>query len=121
MVEAGIEGDAHIYCTVLTACANLTCLAIGTQIHQRLQNQNILIDTTLANAIINMYGKCGDLKTARKLFDFYLANNHTDVHTWTSIICAYGHHGYGKEALSLLHSLLQHPATRNLDKITFVR
>ena len=41
-------------------------------------------DLCLHNALVNMYAKCGDIGTARRLFDNI---REKDVMTWTSMTC----------------------------------
>ncbi|KAL2340744.1 hypothetical protein Fmac_008684 [Flemingia macrophylla] len=56
-------------------------------------------DLCLDNALINMYAKCGDVVTARKVFD---SIGNKDVTTWTSMIVGYAIHGQKREALQVL-------------------
>ena len=49
-----------------------------------------------------MYGKCGQLKDARSVFDRF---QHRDVVTWTCMIACYALHQKGPEALELFRKM----------------
>ncbi|EFJ11862.1 hypothetical protein SELMODRAFT_71812, partial [Selaginella moellendorffii] len=53
---------------------------------------------SLATALIDMYGKCGELDEARKIFD---ALSCKSISCWNSMIAAYTQSGHGKQALEL--------------------
>ncbi|KAL2519888.1 Pentatricopeptide repeat-containing protein [Forsythia ovata] len=60
---------------------------------------------TLANHILNMYGKCGSIKDARKVFDDMPERN---VVSWTSLIAGYSQNGLElEEAIKLYIQMLR--------------
>lgn len=60
----------------------------------------------MVSAIINMYSKCGELSTARKMFDDGLVSQR-DLISWNGMIAAYAHHGFGRESISLYLEMLR--------------
>ncbi|EFJ31599.1 hypothetical protein SELMODRAFT_72308, partial [Selaginella moellendorffii] len=54
----------------------------------------------VAGALVNMYGKCGQLGAARRLFDAQQVRNAV---TWTAMVAAYAQNGHGAQALELFH------------------
>lgn len=52
---------------------------------------------------MSMYGKCGEIEKARKLFDGVQAKGSV---TWTAVIEAYGHNKLYREALSIFDLML---------------
>ncbi|XP_058102662.1 pentatricopeptide repeat-containing protein At3g26782, mitochondrial-like [Magnolia sinica] len=101
---------------VVSACAYLGSLHIGRKVHSFIVSGRMKIDTTLWNAIIDMYAKCGDLETAIQVFD----NGHEsgrNVSSWNVMISGYGMHGHGKEALHLFSRMQEEGVEPN--HITF--
>ncbi|XP_022720517.1 pentatricopeptide repeat-containing protein At5g66500, mitochondrial [Durio zibethinus] len=84
--------------SALGACSENSDLWVGKQIHCVALRFGFTDDTQLCNVILDMYAKCGKILNARSLFDGIL---HKCVVSWTSMIDAYGSHGYGLEALEL--------------------
>ncbi|XP_021891219.1 pentatricopeptide repeat-containing protein At3g29230-like [Carica papaya] len=59
-------------------------------------------DVSMANSLIDMYCKCGDLLYAHKLFDRMPVR---DVASWTSMICGYCNMGKIKESVVLFERM----------------
>lgn len=99
----------------LSACADLGALDAGEWIHTYIRKQGLGEDLILTNALINMYCKCGDIDTARELFEIA---RQRDVTTWTSIISGYALHGRAREALELFDEMRSRECRPN--SVTFV-
>ncbi|XP_077210008.1 pentatricopeptide repeat-containing protein At5g66520-like isoform X2 [Tasmannia lanceolata] len=54
---------------VLPACAHLGALDMGQWIHAYIGRNRIKMDVYVNTALINMYGKCGSVKEAKRVFD----------------------------------------------------
>ncbi|XP_058082933.1 putative pentatricopeptide repeat-containing protein At1g74400 [Magnolia sinica] len=99
MQMENVEPDGVTITIALSACADLGALDMGEWIHGYIgRKEGFKADLYLKNALINMYAKCGDIKTARRLFD---KANQRDVMTWTSMIVGHAVHGQAAEALKL--------------------
>nr|AQX44089.1 hypothetical protein [Dendrobium officinale] len=85
--------------TILPAIGSLAALDIGKQIHGFSFRHCLNAETSVNNALIDMYSKCGNLVSARNVFDDELWLK--DAISWSSIISCYGIHGNGEEALFL--------------------
>ncbi|XXG61280.1 hypothetical protein AAC387_Pa04g2979 [Persea americana] len=98
MQSMGEKPDRHTYSSVLGACAALTALNQGMQIHQRV-TKTVIADVPIKNALITMYARCGNIMDARSIFD----NMKTlkDVVSWNAMIGGYAQHGCASEALEL--------------------
>ncbi|KAK7257183.1 hypothetical protein RIF29_30966 [Crotalaria pallida] len=98
-----VEPDQVTLTVALSACADTGALEMGEWIHDFLQSKRGLkIDLCLNNALINMYAKCGDVVTARRLFD---STRKKDVTTWTSMIVGHALHGQAHKALQLFSEM----------------
>ncbi|PHT42319.1 hypothetical protein CQW23_16344 [Capsicum baccatum] len=72
-------------------------------------------DTSLNNALVTMYSRCGDLNSSLITFENLKVK---DVVSWTAIILAYANHGLGKQALQAFAQMLR--SGNKPDEITFV-
>ncbi|KAK4491466.1 hypothetical protein RD792_002216 [Penstemon davidsonii] len=95
--------DETTFASILPAYAEIALPKEGKQIHGYISKLGISLNTFISNAMIHMYAKCGDLLSARKLFDSMLFK---DVVAWNTIIMAYGIHGFGVSSLSLFTEML---------------
>ncbi|KAL6648481.1 hypothetical protein ACP70R_012705 [Stipagrostis hirtigluma subsp. patula] len=102
MEKAGVEPDEVTLATVLPPCGELSAFSLGKRIHEIIKRRKMCPNLLLENALMDMYASCGCLKDARDVFDSMIAR---DVVSWTSIICAYGKHGHGKEAVDLFEKM----------------
>ncbi|XP_051138634.1 pentatricopeptide repeat-containing protein At3g53360, mitochondrial isoform X1 [Andrographis paniculata] len=106
----------HITLTgVLVASGKVSSLETGDQIHCLAVKYGLDFDIKVANALIDMYVKCGSLERARKLFDDM---ENPDVFSWTSLIVGYAQFGYGGEALNLFRRMKIRGVNPN--EVTFV-
>ena len=98
-----VEPDQVTVTVALSACAVTGALGMGEWIHDFVQRKRGLKrDLCLNNALVNMYAKCGDIITARRLFD---STRNKDVTTWTSMIVGHALHGQSHEALQLFSEM----------------
>ncbi|XP_028248532.1 pentatricopeptide repeat-containing protein At2g35030, mitochondrial-like [Glycine soja] len=112
-----LKPNTGTFVTVLGACSDLAGLTEGQQIHQMISKTVFQDSTCVVSALINMYSKCGELHTARKMFDDGLLSQR-DLISWNGMIAAYAHHGYGKEAINLFNEMQELGVCAN--DVTFV-
>lgn len=82
--------DPSTYPYLISACASLRSIEYGRKIHNHVLKSKLLPHMILENHIINMYGKCGSTKDARKVFDDMWERN---VVSWTALIAGYSQNG----------------------------
>lgn len=96
--RSGIEPDDVTIVSVTSACGSLGDLELSLQMHKFVfqvkctGKSNIL----MLNSLIDMYGKCGRMDLAMKVFSNM---DHRNVSSWTSLIVGYAMHGQVKQAL----------------------
>lgn len=101
--------------SLLSVCAHLGALDQGKAIEAYMRDHGIDINTILGTALVDMYGKCGDIRRAEEIFR---ALEHKDVLAWNTIIAGMAMHGHAREALGLFEEMAANgPAP---DDITFV-
>ncbi|XP_043701493.1 pentatricopeptide repeat-containing protein At4g33990-like isoform X2 [Telopea speciosissima] len=113
----GVKPNPVTALIAVSACAYLGSLSLGRKLHGFIINSRTAIDTTLWNAIIDMYAKCGDLDSAVHMFN-NSSLSQRNVSSWNAMIAGYGVHGYGKEALDLYSQMLEEGILPN--HITFM-
>ncbi|KAM0990715.1 hypothetical protein ACFX2C_009192 [Malus domestica] len=104
LADNGVKPNQGTFVSVLSACSNLAGFSEGQQIHQMITKTVHQECAFLVSALINMYSKCGELVTARKMFEDGLTI-HRDVVSWNGMIAAYAHHGCGIEAINLFNEM----------------
>ncbi|CAL5370505.1 unnamed protein product [Camellia sinensis] len=96
MIEKGLRSDKFAFPFVLKSCAGLSDLFAGRVIHNHSLccgcNNDLYIDA----ALVDMYSKCGDVGSARQVFDKMSVR---DLVSWTSMISGYAHNGCNSETL----------------------
>ncbi|XVF38558.1 hypothetical protein REPUB_Repub20aG0112400 [Reevesia pubescens] len=100
----GIEPNKVSLVSVLPACSSYAGLMAGKQIHGYAIRKELSQDVALCNALIDMYSKCGSLNCSRQVFEN--GSFRKDAISWSSMICGYGLHGKGEEAISLYDRML---------------
>lgn len=102
MCQKGIRPDGFTYPSVLKACAELSDLDFGKWVHLSIKAGSLDSDLFVQNALISMYGKCGDLVTAQSIFNRMLIKD--DI-SWNAMISEYASKGMWDEAFQLFVSM----------------
>ncbi|KAL6005288.1 hypothetical protein ACLOJK_005851 [Asimina triloba] len=102
MLDSGLEPNSSTVVAVLPAIARLGALGEGKFIHEWIVRRGLEMNELVRNSFIAMYGKCGELEQARKLFNDM--PERTDA-SWNAIISAYMQEGNIMEALKLFYCM----------------
>eukprot|EP01018_Ginkgo_biloba_P027869 Gb_30918 [translate_table: standard] len=90
--------DHFTFTSVLRACASLTDLRQGKQIHAYAIKARFDIHICVGNALISMYAKCGSILNACKVFD---KMPQRDVVSWNAMATGYARQEQSEECLKL--------------------
>lgn len=130
MLRSGFEPDEVTLASVVSACASLSAVKVGREVHGRVaKDVKLRNDIILSNAFVDMYAKCGRVKEARIVFDSMPIRNviaetsmvsgyamaastkaarlmftemtERNVVSWNALIAGYTQNGENEEALSL--------------------
>ncbi|XP_023516242.1 pentatricopeptide repeat-containing protein At1g08070, chloroplastic-like isoform X1 [Cucurbita pepo subsp. pepo] len=115
MLELRIEFDDVTMISVLMACGRLADLELGELIGEYIVSKGLRRNSTLTTSLIDMYAKCGQVDTARKLFD---EMDKRDVVAWSAMISGYAQADRCKEALDLFHEMQK--ANVDANEVTMV-
>ncbi|KAJ6387407.1 hypothetical protein OIU78_017178 [Salix suchowensis] len=105
MWRLGWTPDNYTFPLVFKACGDLMCCRIGASIHGVVFSTGFESNVFVCNAIVAMYGRCGKLDYARKLFDEMCERRVYDLVSWNSIVAVYMQRGDCKNALGLFDGM----------------
>lgn len=104
MVKENVKPNESSFVTALSACAQSGNLESGHWVRSCIEDFGLGLSLPLVNALVDMYAKCGDLDTARGLFD---GLNERNVVSWNVMIGGYTNMSNYKEALALFRTMLR--------------
>ncbi|XP_028754037.1 pentatricopeptide repeat-containing protein At2g33680-like [Neltuma alba] len=97
------EGENEFVITsALSALTIPELVDTGRQIHSLAAKNGLLSITSVGNALVTMYAKCGSLDDALKTF--YLSGNKNSI-TWSAMITGYAQRGDSDKAVKLFHNM----------------
>jgi pentatricopeptide repeat protein len=105
MVSADIKPNVVVYVILLTGCAEAGALDVGVMLHKRLVQESIQQNTILLNTLVNMYGNCGNINEATRVFDD-IPVAQRNVITWSSMMKAYIDNNNPNAAVDLLDTMV---------------
>eukprot|EP01018_Ginkgo_biloba_P019231 Gb_39402 [translate_table: standard] len=102
MQLAHMKPTAVTLASVLQACAHLGALQQGKWLHGYIIVRGLETDIFVGTALIDMYGKCGSIDIAGRLFEKVSKKN---VVSWTAMITTYAQNRHANEALTLFRQM----------------
>ncbi|KAM0059131.1 putative tetratricopeptide-like helical domain superfamily [Helianthus debilis subsp. tardiflorus] len=102
ILVSDLTPDFYTLSIVLNICAGISDLRHGKEIHGYILKFNNIHETSLGNALIALYAKCGVLDQSLKVFKSMV---YKDVVSWNSMISAYAQHGRGEDAVACFKSM----------------
>ncbi|XP_058777372.1 pentatricopeptide repeat-containing protein At2g20540-like [Vicia villosa] len=98
-----IVADESIFVSVLSACAHLGALDVGVWVHRHCNRSKLVpLSVRLSTSLLDMYAKCGDLESAKRLFN---SMQERDIVCWNAMISGLAMHGDGKGAIKLFYDM----------------
>eukprot|EP01018_Ginkgo_biloba_P026037 Gb_14324 [translate_table: standard] len=102
MQQAGTQSDSFTFPFVLKACAGLSDLQQGKEVHEYIIRSGFESNVYVGSALIDMYAKCGNIKISRQVFDKISSRN---VVSWNAMIVGYAQSGYANESLKMFRQM----------------
>ncbi|KAL5560422.1 hypothetical protein UlMin_036633 [Ulmus minor] len=97
--------DQATFATVLRACAVLSSLSEGSEVHSLVFHTGFNLDELTCSALVDMYAKCGDVRSSVQVFQEMSCKN--DVISWNSMIVGLAKNGYAEDALAIFDEMKQ--------------
>lgn len=88
--------------SLLSACARIGALTCGKEIHAYALKNGVGSEGFLANAVLNLYVRCGKMQLAWNQFN----SQKKDVSSWNILLTGYAQQGQGKKALNLFDKMI---------------
>ncbi|MED6207840.1 hypothetical protein PIB30_039388 [Stylosanthes scabra] len=102
MGHKNVLPDSYVVTSVLKACLLQRALGCGREVHAQVLKSGLGLDRSIALKFIALYGKCGELDDARKVFD---KMPERDVVAHTVMMASYFDHGMVEEAIRVFNGL----------------
>lgn len=102
MIHGGFRADLSTIISLLSSCIQPEVLFHGKLIHGHGIQVGCDSDIQVINTLISMYSKCGDIGSARYLFDNMLDKTRV---SWTAMIAGYAEKGDLDEAMTLFSDM----------------
>ncbi|PWA62986.1 hypothetical protein CTI12_AA359120 [Artemisia annua] len=100
--------------SVLSACGKIGALMTGKEIHAYALRTGLGFDGFVPNALLDMYVKCGKMKTAWKQFN----SIEKDIASWNTMLTGYAQRGNGPGAIDLFNKMVKSDVKP--DPVTFI-
>uniref|UniRef100_A0A0E0ABT4 EMB2261 n=1 Tax=Oryza glumipatula TaxID=40148 RepID=A0A0E0ABT4_9ORYZ len=98
------DGDWYSLGTVLRACAGLSSVKPGKEIHCRFLRMAGWRDVVVESALVDLYAKCGAVDYAYSVFEASTVRN---TITWNAMIGGFAQNGHGERAINLFNRMVR--------------
>ncbi|KAG5232671.1 pentatricopeptide repeat-containing protein [Salix suchowensis] len=98
MIEEKVFPNDITLLSLIIPCGFVGAVQLGKRLHAYILRNGFGMNLALATSLVDMYGKCGDIRSARAIFD---SMKNKDVMTWTAMISAYAQDNCIDHALQL--------------------
>ncbi|KAF5736919.1 pentatricopeptide repeat-containing protein [Tripterygium wilfordii] len=115
MLRNYLRPDDFTFGAALHACSNLAVLGHGRMVHGSIIQYGFNGYAYVANGLVNMYAKCGDVDGSSRAFNEIY---HKDLISWNAMLFAFGLHGKANQALQLYEDMVSYGVIP--DKVTFL-
>ncbi|CAK9174992.1 unnamed protein product [Ilex paraguariensis] len=115
MQVVGVDWDQFTFSAALAASGNLAILEEGQQLHGLAIKLGFHSYLYVTNAIMDMYGKCGEMNDVLKILPEPNIRPHL---SWNILISAFARHGSFEKARETFHDMLKHGSKP--DHVTYI-
>ncbi|GLJ20931.1 hypothetical protein SUGI_0382110 [Cryptomeria japonica] len=115
MYCAEMKPDRSTFACVLSACACLSALELGKQVHDYICKFGLENNVFVSSALVDIYAKCGSVEDARQVFDKMTTRSTV---SWSSMILGYAQNGRAKDSIQIFEKMLR--TGTKPDQVTFI-
>ncbi|XP_010556824.1 PREDICTED: pentatricopeptide repeat-containing protein At1g03540 isoform X1 [Tarenaya hassleriana] len=99
----GLAPDGYTFGTLLMACGNLGRIRQGREIHGKVTTSGMLCgNVVVQSSLLDMYGKCGFVKEARRVFDGMSEKNSV---SWSALLGGYCQNGEHRMVIEMFREM----------------
>ncbi|CAK7334707.1 unnamed protein product [Dovyalis caffra] len=109
MRNLGIQADSNTLVSVISSCSQLGAISLCLSVHCYIIKSSMYEDVSIANSLIDMYGKGRNLFVAWKMF----SRMQRDVVTWNTMMSSFIHSGHYAEAIKLFDEMISENLSPN--------
>ncbi|XP_058090836.1 pentatricopeptide repeat-containing protein At1g20230 [Magnolia sinica] len=111
MLSLGLPPDSFIFPSTLKACAGLSAIDTGRQVHGLAWASGFNSDCFVQSSLVHMYVKCDEMWDAHRVFDGMMEPN---VVSWSAMVAGYARQGLVDEAIRLFDRMQDSGVEPNL-------
>ncbi|OWM83726.1 hypothetical protein CDL15_Pgr004156 [Punica granatum] len=104
LMTEGVKADAECFSQLFALCNNPKHLENAKKVHDYFLQSTCRSDLHLNNRVLEMYGKCGSMTDARRVFNHMLDKN---IDSWHLMINGYANNGLGDDGLELYEQMTE--------------
>ncbi|XP_042482361.1 pentatricopeptide repeat-containing protein At5g46460, mitochondrial [Macadamia integrifolia] len=104
MLDSGVIPTSSTFCCALTACAKISALNQGVQLHANLIKLGYVFDAFVSTSLITFYANCEKIEECRQIFHENLDIN---VVMWTALLTGYGLNNKHEDALDVFYNMIK--------------
>ncbi|KAL2334408.1 hypothetical protein Fmac_015621 [Flemingia macrophylla] len=104
MQHQSIGIDFVVFLNLISGCIQVGEFLLASSVHSLVLKCGCEVEGSIENLLITMYAKCGNLTSARRIFDLVIDKS---MLSWTSMIAGYVHSGHPVEALDLFRRMVK--------------
>ncbi|KAK2639950.1 hypothetical protein Ddye_027745 [Dipteronia dyeriana] len=102
LLEKGVKADANCFAALFDLCGSTDSIESATKVHDYFLQSTFRGDLFLNNKVIEMYGKCGSMTDAQRVFN-YMPDRNMD--SWHMMINGYADNGLGDDGLQFFEQM----------------
>ncbi|XWS41588.1 hypothetical protein CRYUN_Cryun17cG0094800 [Craigia yunnanensis] len=102
MQQLGVKIDSNSLVSVIFSCSQLGAICIGRSVHCQIVKSYLTDNISIANSLIDMYGKSGNLTIAWRIFN----QTRRNAITWNTMMSAYTRCGHFSDAIALFNQMI---------------
>ncbi|KAM0059070.1 putative tetratricopeptide-like helical domain superfamily [Helianthus debilis subsp. tardiflorus] len=109
------EVDLYSFGTIIRACAGLTAVRHGKEVHCQYVRKHECQCIVIESALVDLYSKCGCVDFAYRVFKRMRTRN---MITWNSIVSGFAQNGQGADAIHMFNDMINEGVKP--DSISFI-
>lgn len=103
MIMTNMAIDQSAMTSLLQVCSSFGQLRMVREVHCYALKTFFKLDTSLLNATITVYGRCGDITSAETIFNLM---EEKDIISWTALLTCYAQNGLDEDVLLFFREML---------------